>query len=128
MKVLNFIIAALFLLFAFVQVNDPDPILWIIIYGAMAVLAVLAMFNIYPRTIIIILLVVFIGYSLVYLPGVGEWLSQENKLDLFDDVAKMNHMYIEEAREFLGLWMCILVLIFYFIRSRKPHGSSARAT
>jgi hypothetical protein len=128
MKVLNFILAALFLLFAFVQVNDPDPILWIIIYGAMAVLAVLAMFNIYPRTIIIILLVVFVGYSLFYLPGVREWLSQQNKLDLFDDVAKMNHMYIEEAREFLGLWLCILVLIFYFIRSRKIHRSSARTT
>lgn len=119
MKILNFILAALFLLFAFVQVNDPDPVLWIMVYGTMAVLAIFAMFGIYPRKVIIVLLVVFIGYSMTYISGVAEWMNQDNMMDLFDDVAKMNHMYIEEAREFLGLWFCILVLIFYFIRSRK---------
>jgi hypothetical protein len=128
MKVLNFILAALFLLFAFVQVNDPDPLLWILIYGSMAVLAVLAMFKIYPRTVIIILLIVLFGYSLVYVPGVREWLNQEDKSELFDNVAKMNHLYIEEAREFLGLWVCIIVLIFYFIKSRRVTRNSASAT
>lgn len=128
MKVLNFTLAALFLLFAFVQVNDPDPLLWILIYGSMAVLAVLAMFKIYPRTVIIILLIVFFGYSLVYVPGVREWLNQEDKSELFDNVAKMNHLYIEEAREFLGLWVCIIVLIFYFIQSRRVTRNSASAT
>ena len=119
MKIFNFILAALFLVFAFVQVNDPDPLLWILIYGAMAVLAVLAMFNIYYRPVIIALLVLYVAYSLVYIPGVKEWMQQEDKTDLFDNVAKMNHLYIEEAREFLGLWICIAVLIFYVIRSRK---------
>ncbi len=128
MKILNFILAALFLLFAFVQVNDPDPILWIIVYGAMAVLAIFAMFDIYPRNVILILLIVFVGYSLMYLPGLGEWMNQENKADLFDDVAKMNHIYIEEAREFIGLWICILVLIFYFIRSRKTTRKSTSSS
>lgn len=128
MKVLNFTLAALFLLFAFVQVNDPDPLLWILIYGSMAVLAVLAMFKIYPRTVIIILLIVLFGYSLVYVPGVREWLNQEDKSELFDNVAKMNHLYIEEAREFLGLWVCIIVLIFYFIKSRRVTRNSASAT
>ena len=119
MKIFNFILAALFLVFAFVQVNDPDPLLWILIYGAMAVLAVLAMFNIYYRPVIIALLVLYVAYSLVYIPGVKEWMQQEDKTDLFDNVAKMNHLYIEEAREFLGLWICIAVLVFYVIRSRK---------
>jgi hypothetical protein len=119
MKILNFFLAIMFLLFAFLQVNDPDPLIWISIYGVMAVLAILAMFKIYPRRIILILLVLFTAYSLVYFPGVKEWLHQENKSDLFDNVAKMNHLYIEESREFLGLWICIAVLIFYFIRARR---------
>jgi hypothetical protein len=119
MKILNFVLAAMFLLFAFVQINDPDPVLWILIYGAMAVLAILAMFNLHPRRIILILLVLFAAYSMVYAEGVMEWLRQEDKGALFDDVAKMEHLYIEQAREFLGLWVCIIVLIFYFIRSRK---------
>ncbi|HYI78522.1 MAG TPA: transmembrane 220 family protein, partial [Chryseolinea sp.] len=37
MRIVNFILAVLFLLFAFVQINDPDPVIWILIYGAMAV-------------------------------------------------------------------------------------------
>lgn len=119
MKVLNFILAVMFLFFAFLQVDDPDPLLWILIYGAMAVLAVLAMFNMFFPRITLILLVVFVAYSLVYLDGVREWLQHDDKAALFDDVAKMEHLYIEESREFLGLWICILVLIFYFVRGRK---------
>lgn len=119
MRIFNFILAALFLIFAFVQVNDPDPILWIIIYGAMAVLAVLAMFRIYPGQVILTMIVLYVGYSLVYFRAVRQWLQSQDKFDLFDNVAKMNNLYIEESREFLGLWICIAVLIYYWIRSRR---------
>jgi hypothetical protein len=119
MKIFNFILAAIFLLFAFVQVNDPDPLIWIFIYGAMAVFAILAMFNVFFRKAILVMLILYIGYSMMFVGGVQEWLQQENKADLFSDVAKMQHPYIEEAREFLGLWICIAVLIFYYIKSRK---------
>jgi hypothetical protein len=121
MKIFNFVLAAIFLLFAFVQVNDPDPILWILIYGAMAVLAVLAMFNIYQKNVILVLLVAYIAYSLTLFSGVQQWFQQPDKSVLFDDVAKMEHIYIEEAREFLGLWICILVLIFYWVMARRRH-------
>jgi hypothetical protein len=119
MRVFNFILAAMFLLFAFVQINDPDPVIWILIYGAMAVICVLAIFNIFPRKFIIGLLILYALYSLVYIPGVMEWLQKDNKSDLFDDVAKMQHLYIEESREFLGLMICISVLVFYLIRSYR---------
>ena len=119
MKVLNFILAVMFLFFAFLQVDDPDPLLWILVYGAMAVLAILAMFKMFFPKLTLILLVIFVSYSLIYLDGVREWLQQDNKGALFDDVAKMEHLYIEESREFLGLWICILVLIFYYIRGRR---------
>ena len=36
MRILNFILALMFLAFAFVQIKDPDPMVWILIYGAMA--------------------------------------------------------------------------------------------
>jgi hypothetical protein len=118
MRILNFVLAALFLVFAFVQVNDPDPILWILIYGAMAVVAVLAMFNIYIRNLLLPMLIVYIAYSLKFVDGVREWMQQPDKSVLFDDVMKMEYPYIEEAREFLGLWICIVVLVFYYSRAR----------
>lgn len=119
MRIVNFILAIMFLLFAFVQINDPDPVIWILIYGAMAVLCIMAIFEFYPTKFTIGLLVLYILYSIVYVPGVLEWLRQDNKAMLFDDVAKMQHPYVEEAREFLGLWICIIVLIVFVIRARR---------
>ena len=119
MRIVNFILAIMFLLFAFVQINYPDPVIWILIYGAMAVLCIMAIFEFYPAKFTIGLLVLYVLYSIVYIPGVLEWLRQENKAMLFDDVAKMQYPYIEEAREFLGLLICITVLIVFVIRARR---------
>ncbi|MEJ7645500.1 MAG: transmembrane 220 family protein [Chryseolinea sp.] len=119
MRVVNFLLAVMFLLFAFLQVNDPDPLIWILIYGTMAVLAVMAIFEYHPKRFLIGLIILLAGYSAVYFRGVLEWLKQEDKSGLFDEVAKMEHWYIEEAREFLGLLICIVVVAFYYFRSRK---------
>lgn len=118
-RIVNFLLAAMFLVFAAVQINDPDPILWILIYGSMAVFAIMAIFEFYPRKILIGIIIVFALYSLVYWQGVMEWARQDDKSLLFDDVAKMQYPYIEEAREFLGLLICIVVLAVYVIRSRR---------
>ena len=119
MRIVNFLLAVMFLLFAFVQINDPDPVIWILIYGAMAVLSIMAIFEFYPKKFLIGLLALYLAYSVVYIPGVLEWLRHDNKSALFDEVAKMEHHYIEESREFLGLLICISVLAFYIFRSRK---------
>ncbi len=109
----------MFVAFAFVQINDPDPVLWIIIYGIMAVACVLAAFKMYYQIPLIVLLVGYIAYSFVFFNGVKEWFAQPDKSILFDDVMKMQYPYIEESREFLGLWICIVVLIMHLVLSRK---------
>jgi hypothetical protein len=119
MKIVNLVLAVMFLAFAFLQINDPDPLLWILIYGSMAVICVLAAFRIYSRIAIILLMGGFIGFSIIYLPAMKEWMAQDDRSVLFDDLAKMEHLYIEESREFLGLMICVLVLIFQLVRARK---------
>jgi hypothetical protein len=119
MRIISFILAAMFVLFAFVQVNDPDPIVWILIYGVMAVICILAAFNIYPRKIMIGLALLYAVYSVYYFPGVREWLHQEDKSLLFDNLAKMQYSYIEESREFLGLAICVIVLVIYIVRGKR---------
>jgi Transmembrane family 220, helix len=122
MRILNFLLAVMFLIFAFVQINDPDPVLWILIYGVMAVMCVLAIFEFYPAKVTWGLMAILILYSFVYAPGVIEWLQKDNKALLFDDIAKMQYPYIEQAREFLGLLICVGVLIFHITRAKKKHG------
>ena len=119
MKVVNLVLAGMFLLFAFVQINDPDPVLWILIYGAMAVICILAAFGIYSRIALSLLTVAFVAYAIILLPGFNEWLQQDDKSVLFDDLAKMDHLYIEESREFLGLMICVVVLVVQLVRSRQ---------
>ena len=119
MKVLNFLLAIMFLAFAYLQLNDPDPILWISIYGVMVVFCGMAAFGIYPRKIHIAVLVIFALYSLYYFPGVTEWLRQEDKTTIFDEMAKEKNHFIEESREFFGLLICVIVLLFYILRPRR---------
>jgi hypothetical protein len=119
MRIVNFVLAVMFLAFAFLQLNDPDPFIWILIYGIMAVTCVLAAFEFYSRKFLIVVLVLYVAYSLVYIPGLLEWLSMENKTDLFSEEMKESHPYIEQSREFLGLMICVAVLAFYVFRSRR---------
>lgn len=119
MKIFNIIFALIFLSFAYLQFNDPDPLLWILIYGLMTLMCGLATFNHYPKRVYLILLVLFVGFSMIYIPSVLVWLQQDDLTALFDEIAKMEHLYIEESREFLGLLICIIVLVVNFLQARR---------
>lgn len=119
MKITNFILTILFLLFAFVQINDPDPILWILIYTNMAVLCAMAMFK--KRFVYWLLasMVLYTIYASLLIGGAWEWLQSPDRSLLFDDLAKMQYPYIEETREFLGLLICITAAAFHILSNRK---------
>lgn len=119
MRVFNLVLAVMFVIFAFLQVNDPDPLIWIAIYGLMAAACVLAAFNVYMPKALAVLMVILIAYGISYYPGVSEWLSRDNKSLLFDDIAKMQYPYIEESREFLGLLICVAVLAMHLVRWKR---------
>jgi hypothetical protein len=118
MKIVNLVLAVMFLAFAFVQINDPDPLLWIAIYGVMAVICIMAAFKYYQPLAMYVLLILFVVYGYILWPGMKEWLAQDDRSVLFDDIAKMEHLYIEEAREFLGLVICDVVLLIQIVRAR----------
>ena len=120
MRYLHLIGALLFIVFAGVQLNDPDPLLWICIYFSVAVVCILGFYTRYFPKLTFTLALVFLGYSLWFIPGVKEWLMQDNRAQLFDNVAKMEHPFIEESREFLGLWIAAATLFFYAHRGRAP--------
>jgi len=119
MKVINFILALLFLVFAFVQINDPDPIVWILIYGNMAVLSVLAMFRMRFVYWIVATMVIYLIYASLLINGALEWFQSPDRSLLFDDLAKMQYPYIEETREFLGLLICVAAGTFQLLSNRK---------
>ncbi|MEI9921377.1 MAG: transmembrane 220 family protein [Bacteroidota bacterium] len=119
MKILKIFFAVLFLLFALVQINDPDPLLWIVVYGSMMVVSVMSIYNRYPLQIMVVMASGFLIMTIIYFDGFKTWFDSADRSLLFDDLAKMQFPYIEEAREFLGLLICIAVLIFYFYLSQR---------
>lgn len=111
-KILSLILFLIFGAFAALQYNDPDPVLWIVIYGAVAFLSLLRLFGFYYRGIIIIIMVALAVYSLFYLPGVMEYLSKPDKGELFGQMI-YDRPYIEQTREFFGLWLGFLALLLH---------------
>jgi disulfide bond formation protein DsbB len=101
-------------------VNDPDPLLWILIYGNMAVLSILAMFKMHFKYWVLLSALFFIVYGSILAGGAWQWWQSPDKSLLFDDLAKMQNIYIEETREFLGLVICLAALILQYITQVKP--------
>jgi|GEM_PF-4226163 len=105
MKILNFLLALVFMAFAFMKINDPHPIPWILMYGAMAVICIMAMFKVYYKWLIIIMMIPILYYATSVHLSAREWVHSG---------AVVNH---QEARDFFQLVLAILVLLFQGIRS-----------
>lgn len=63
MRLLNFLLAVAFLVMASLQVNTGNAVLWILLFGCMAVVCVFGIFNFFPRAFLFSLLgvVVVVG-------------------------------------------------------------------
>lgn len=118
MKVIDFLLLGLFIYFAEVQINDPDPYIWVAFYGLVALLPALALFNKFSQPLIIVTLVLCIGGLIMTGPGVYEILNQQDGASIFQEMTP-EKMYIEIAREFLGLLITLVCLSFYYYRARR---------
>lgn len=121
MKIFNIIFCFLFVLFAALQYNDPDPYKWIIIYLYVAVLCWLASrYKFYPR-LYITGIVVFMGYAVYKIfdqNGLIDWITQHHAENIAETM-KAEKPWIEESREFFGLIILIMVLLIDYIYARR---------
>lgn len=118
MKILNIVLAVIFILFAAVQFNDPDPFLWVAIYGLVAAVSAFAAWQKYNRPALIFLMVVCIGGSIYYFPGLIELFSDHEIGDLTKTM-KAEKPFIEKSRESLGLLLSFLVLLYHYFQAAR---------
>jgi hypothetical protein len=97
----------MFLLFAYWQWNDPDPVVWISIYCFASVMAALAAFRRYPLPLLLIgVFLSLVGGLYFYPASVSQWIVQEwQQQDL-----SMKTLDMEEARESFGLLIISVVM------------------
>jgi hypothetical protein len=98
---LNGLMAPLFLLAVLVQYNDPDPVRWMLIYGAAcAVTAVVAAKGRIPMAVPLAVALIALGWAVI-------WYSEgPRSLVLYGhmfDSWQMKSAPVEEAREVSGL-------------------------
>ena len=122
MKVFNIVFCVLFILFAALQYNDPDPYIWMPIYlytSALCYFAARQRF--YPKAYLVGILV-YAGYAALLLldkTGVIDWITEHHAESMVQTM-KAEKPWIEESREFFGLVILIVVLsINWIYGSRK---------
>jgi hypothetical protein len=100
----------MFLAFAALQYNDPDPIVWIAIYGFAALASLLVLFNKINKYIILTSIFFYISAAAYIWPGTYEGITMP---------MSGHKPHIEEARESLGLLICSFSMCFLFFIARN---------
>ncbi|MDH3747546.1 MAG: transmembrane 220 family protein [Gammaproteobacteria bacterium] len=113
MKALHFILAALFLYMAYLQFNDPDPLYWIIIYAGTAAIALAMGLDRSSDFWTTILIGATAAGMIITTPSVAEFIAAGD----FTAIGDMDRApYVEPAREFGGLLLALVLLLYYYKR------------
>ena len=117
MKWLHFAIFILFTLFAYFQWNDPDPLVWIVIYLIVASVAFQAYRGRFYHKVNVGIILIFLVGAATYVPDLLQWFRDD--MPSLTESMKASSPYIELVREFFGLIIAIVVMSFYLVLSKK---------
>lgn len=118
MKFLFILLSAVMLSFVVVQCNDPDPLLWMTIYGTVALYLALAAFKMYfPVPMYVQMALMFVGILYLF-PSVLDWITLENGQNLMQRMDN-SKQYIEETRECGGLIVAFMCMALVAYKARK---------
>ncbi|MEM6803014.1 MAG: transmembrane 220 family protein [Bacteroidota bacterium] len=121
-KIVKIVLAALFVLFAYFQLNDPgDSTLWIAIYLGLAALYGFAAAGKYNRIVLAACGIALLGGIIYLFPSMIEFFTNDDGIGLAQTMNN-DYPYIEEARECGGL-MISLAAIAYLWKASTPQSS-----
>jgi len=116
-KIKNLILFILFVIFAVLQLNDPDGKLWFSIYFIVSLICLYNTFKAVPKSILILSIIALMSYSVFHFSLFIDYLNTENKEEIFGEMV-YDKPYLEGTREFIGLLLAALG-IMYQIKIRK---------
>jgi Transmembrane family 220, helix len=116
MKIAFWVLAVVFALFAAVQYNDPDPLSWILLYGAVAVHFALAALGKMNRLAVWLTLAAAVIWAAALFPDFLNWIRMGEPSIV--ETMKAEEPWIELTREFLGLVIVALGCGFLLWKKR----------
>lgn len=121
MKTFNLVAAILFVLFAALQYNDPDPYIWIPIYVVSAYVCFQTYkgkFDRFSHWIIVAFCLIYAVRLMIDPNGVIAWFKEHGAENLVQSM-KATKPWIEQTREFGGLLIILLVTSVNIIANKK---------
>lgn len=124
MRYFGYTMTAIFVVFAILQYNDPDPYIWIPIYLVAAAFSALAANKIGNKLALIAGMVLYFTGSILLFPAnnMDEWLHAEEKAKGLE----MNMPFVEEARESMGLFICFATFTIYLFNATNSRKGRSR--
>lgn len=113
MKIFNYIFTFIFIVFAVLQYNDPDPYVWIPIYLYPAFLCFQEARN--KKVLKELYQIGFIGfvpyaiYKMFDTNGIIDWIKFHNASSIASTM-KAATPWVEESREFFGLFIILFAM------------------
>ena len=120
-KLFNIFFCIVFILFAAVQYNDPDPYVWMPIYSYTAILCWLAFRNKYFPGAYLLGIAAYAAYAIYKFfdqNGVWDWMTKHHATNIAGTM-KAEQPWIEETREFFGLVILIVVLLIDYLYAKR---------
>jgi hypothetical protein len=121
MRIFNLVFCILFIIFAALQYNDPDPYVWMPIYGAAAFACYLCYRQKRPRLFLYLILTFCLVYALFLFfdeQGVKFWITEKESESIAGSM-KAESPWVEKSREFFGLLIIAGVMLLNLVR-KKP--------
>lgn len=121
MKIFNIFFVIVFIIFAGLQYNDPDPYIWVPIYLYAAILCALTVKNSFPFKAYWAGFILYGAYALYKFfdkDGVLDWIKYHNAANIAGTM-KAEKPWVEETREFFGLLIVIAVLLIDYLVGKK---------
>ena len=117
MKIRNLSVAVIFFVFGLVQLNDPDPWLWVALYTFVAGVFAFAAFGKRNQYVILGGILLSLVWTLLLLPEFINWINMG--MPTITGSMKAEEPHIEYTREFLGLFLCAGALGYLYLKGRR---------
>ena len=116
MKIFNLTLTVIFFIFALLQLNDTpgDILFWFLIYSYTGLVCAFAAFNRYNMWAILLGFLVLVYQIFRMFPAFSQWISAG--CPSIVEKMQASNPFVELVREFLGLCICMAVLIFQYVR------------
>ena len=134
MKNLNYILAALFLIFAWFQRNDIDPeiytnpsfgnptldsALWLLFYAIIGIAFIILTFRRLPSWYFVLAILACFAEMALSGPGLWQNLFGEDQFSMTQQSMSAEDPRVELTREFFGALLALFAVLFQFSQTKK---------